>query len=69
MWRGQTEQRKDTRHSLALRLLSDDRGATMVEYGMMIALIAITVMGALYMLGGALALKLNQVASCLSQSC
>jgi Flp pilus assembly pilin Flp len=42
----------------------------MVEYGMMVALIAIVVMGAIYMLGGALALKLNHVASCLTtRSC
>lgn len=54
----------------AYRFLTEEDGATMVEYGMMVALIAIVVMGALYMLGGTLALKLNQVASCLTtRSC
>ena len=54
----------------AYRFLTEEDGATMVEYGMMVALIAIVVMGAIYMLGGALALKLNHVASCLTtRSC
>lgn len=38
----------------------------MVEYGMMVALIAIMVMGALYMLGGSISVKLTQVATCLT---
>jgi Flp pilus assembly pilin Flp len=38
----------------------------MVEYGMMVALIAIMVMGALYLLGGSISVKLNQVATCLT---
>jgi pilus assembly protein Flp/PilA len=50
----------------AHRFLSEDRGATMVEYGMMVALIAIMVMGALYLLGGSISVKLNQVATCLT---
>lgn len=33
---------------------------------MMVALIAIMVMGALYMLGGSLSVKLDQVATCLT---
>jgi Flp pilus assembly pilin Flp len=38
----------------------------MVEYGMMVALIAIMVMGALYMLGGSISVKLDRVATCLT---
>lgn len=51
---------------LARRFLSEESGATMVEYGMLIALIAIAVMGALYLLGGSLSVKLTQVATCLT---
>lgn len=38
----------------------------MVEYGMMVALIALMVMGALYMLGGSISVKINQIATCLT---
>jgi len=48
------------------RFISDDRGATMIEYGMMIALIAIMVMGAIFLLGGSLTVKLTQVATCVT---
>jgi pilus assembly protein Flp/PilA len=48
------------------RFLAEEDGASMVEYGMMIALIAILVMGALYLLGGSLTTKLNQAATCLT---
>jgi pilus assembly protein Flp/PilA len=48
------------------RFISDDRGATMIEYGMMIALIAIMVMGAIFLLGGSLTVKLAQVATCVT---
>lgn len=52
------------------RFLDDESGATMVEYGMMVALIALMVMGALYLLGGGVSMKLTQVATCLStRSC
>lgn len=48
------------------RFLADEGGASMVEYGMMIALIAILVMGALYLLGGSLTTRLTQAATCLT---
>jgi pilus assembly protein Flp/PilA len=48
------------------RFVTDERGATMIEYGMMIALIAIMVMGALFLLGGSVSVKLSQVATCVS---
>lgn len=55
---------------VARQMLAEDSGATMVEYGMMVALIAILVMGALYMLGGSISVKLNAVATCLTtRSC
>ena len=50
----------------AHHFLTGEGGATRVEYGMMVALIAIVVMGALYMLGGTISVKLNQVATCLT---
>jgi pilus assembly protein Flp/PilA len=34
------------------RLLADDRGATAIEYGLIVALIVIAMIGALSMLGG-----------------
>ena len=36
------------------RLVRDERGATAVEYGLMVALIAVVIIGAVIALGGAL---------------
>lgn len=38
----------------------------MVEYGMLIALIAICVMGALFMVGGSISTRFSQLATCLA---
>jgi Flp pilus assembly pilin Flp len=38
----------------------------MIEYGMMVAFVAILVMGALYLLGGSITVKLAQIATCVS---
>lgn len=54
------------RQAIALLFVADERGATMVEYGMLIALIAICVMGALYMLGSSINTRLMQLATCLA---
>ena len=40
--------------SLGLRLRENDRGATMVEYGLLVALIAILLIGAILFPSGAL---------------
>ncbi|HSJ63296.1 MAG TPA: hypothetical protein VK922_05230 [Gemmatimonadaceae bacterium] len=37
----------------------------MVEYGMVVALIALFVMGAIYLIGGTMAMRVTQVVSCL----
>ena len=37
---------------LLKRLVKEDDGATMVEYGLMVALIAVAVMGTVFILGG-----------------
>ena len=42
-------------HTFAKQLRRDDRGATMVEYGLMVALIAVVVVPALLILGPAIA--------------
>ena len=52
-----------TRLVAALRLPSSERGATAVEYGLMVALIAIVIIGAVTLLGGNLNSMFNQVAS------
>jgi pilus assembly protein Flp/PilA len=52
-----------TRLVAALRLPSRERGATAVEYGLMVALIAIVIIGAVTLLGGNLNSMFNQVAS------
>lgn len=50
----------------AIPFVADERGATMVEYGMLIALIAICVMGALFMVGGSISTRFSQLATCLA---
>jgi Flp pilus assembly pilin Flp len=45
---------------------SEERGAAVLEYGMMVALAAMLVMGALYLLGGSISAKLTQIATCVS---
>jgi pilus assembly protein Flp/PilA len=45
---------------------SEQRGAAVIEYGMMVALVAMLVVGALYLLGGSISAKLSQIATCVS---
>ena len=45
---------------------SEQQGAAVIEYGMMVAFLAILVMGALYLLGGNITGKLTQIATCVS---
>lgn len=40
--------------SLAGRVTRDERGATAVEYGLMVALIAVVIIGAVFLLGQSL---------------
>ncbi len=47
------------------RLLRDKKGATAVEYGLMVALIAVAIIAAVLLLGGNLATLFNLVANCL----
>jgi pilus assembly protein Flp/PilA len=47
-------------------LRHDDRGATAVEYGLMVALIAAVIAGVVYTLGQTLHDKFNTVNSCVS---
>ena len=47
---------------VATRLGRDDRGATAVEYGLMVALIAAVIIGAVTLLGGKLNTLFNTVA-------
>ena len=52
--------------SLAARALrADDRGVTSVEYGIMVALIAIVIIGAVAAVGGKLSTLFNDVANAL----
>ncbi len=46
-------------------LLQDKKGATAVEYGLMVALIAVAIIAAVLLLGGNLATLFNLVAVCL----
>ncbi len=47
-------------------LLRDRKGATAVEYGLMVALIAVAIIAAVLLLGGNLAALFNLVANCFS---
>ena len=42
-----------------------DRGATMVEYGLMVSLIVVAAMGAVYALGGSIAGIFDEIAKAL----
>lgn len=46
--------------------LSDDRGATMVEYGLLIVLIALVAAAAALALGGGLSTIFQRIADCLN---
>jgi pilus assembly protein Flp/PilA len=46
----------------------DDVGASLVEYALLLALIAVVAIGALFALGGTVSNKLNQVNDCISNS-
>jgi len=46
-----------------LRFIKDDRGASAVEYGLLVALIAAVIVGAVTLLGGNLTTTLNYVAT------
>jgi pilus assembly protein Flp/PilA len=48
---------------LRLRLQSPERGATAVEYGLMVALIAIVIIGAVSLLGTNLSTLFNNAAT------
>lgn len=45
------------------RFWNDESGATAVEYGLMVALIAVVIIAAVKLLGGNLSTKFNQVAT------
>lgn len=47
---------------LSLRLSTEERGATAVEYGLMVALIAVVIIGAVTLLGDNLVAIFNDVA-------
>jgi len=50
---------------LRIRALHNERGATMVEYGLMVALIAVVAMGAVALVGGAVSDLFNTIAGSL----
>ena len=47
-------------------LASQDRGATAVEYGLLVALIAVVIIVAVQLLGGTLETTFNNVQQCLA---
>jgi pilus assembly protein Flp/PilA len=49
-----------------LKLIKNEEGATAIEYGLIAALIAVAIIGALTSVGGHLATTFNNVASALS---
>ena len=46
-----------------LKFLKDDRGASAVEYGLLVAMVAAVIVGAVTLLGGNLEQTFNYVAS------
>lgn len=51
---------------LAARLRSDEEGAALVEYGLLVALIALVVVGALLTLGGSIDTFFGEVNTCVT---
>lgn len=51
---------------LIRKLRRDESGVTAIEYGLIAALIAVVIIGALSILGTSLSLKFNQVATAVS---
>lgn len=52
-----------TKALVKLQQLRSDKGATAVEYGLMVALIAIVIIAAVILLGGNLSTLFNKVAT------
>ena len=50
--------------NLSLRLRRDEKGATAVEYGIMVALIAVVIIVAVSLLGGSLERHVHRASSC-----
>ena len=50
------------------KLWNDESGATAVEYALMVALIAVVIIGAVTLLGGNASAKLNQAATTIGAS-
>lgn len=46
-----------------INFFKDEEGASAVEYGLLVALIAVVIIGALTLLGGNLSSRFNQVAT------
>jgi len=51
-----------------IRLFKDEEGATAVEYGLMVALIAVAILAAVTLLGTSLSTEFTQVASDVSSA-
>ena len=49
--------------SLVRQIRNDERGATMIEYGLMVALIAVVIIAAVTLLGNNLSTTFNNVAA------
>lgn len=50
------------------RFLKDESGATAIEYGLIAALIAVVIIGAVTALGGSISSNFNEVASAMGAS-
>jgi len=53
---------------LANSFLKDEDGATMIEYGLLAALIALVVAAAAFTLGGSLGNRFNEVENCVQSA-
>ena len=52
-----------------LKLIRNEEGATAIEYGLIAALIAVAIIGAVSSVGGALETTFTEVADCLGDNC
>lgn len=55
-------------HAFAKRFISDESGATAIEYGLIAALIAVVIIGAVTALGTNLSTKFNNIGTAIGSS-
>jgi pilus assembly protein Flp/PilA len=65
---GEIRNRTSWSTPMLTRFLTDEQGATAIEYGLIAALIAVVIIGALTLLGESISSKFDQIATAVSSA-